>query len=94
MNAALGRVVASVPKAKVMAVYDSVKAIMEPGAPAYMKSLVNGPDAEKAYSTKDSWNSSILLKRIKWPWPVLLQLFLPTKLVKLQKHCPMHPILS
>ena len=48
MNAALGRVVASVPKAKVMVVYDSVKAIMEPGAPAYMKSLVNGPDAEKA----------------------------------------------
>ena len=49
VNAALGRVVASVPKAKVMAVYDSVKAITDPGVPAYMKSLVNGPDAEKAY---------------------------------------------
>ncbi|CAL1131078.1 unnamed protein product [Cladocopium goreaui] len=49
VNAALGRVIASVPKAKVMAVYDSVKAIMDPGVPAYMKSLVNGPDAEKAY---------------------------------------------
>ena len=45
-----------------MAVYDSVKAITEPGAPAYMKSLVNGPDAEKAYSTKDSWSSSIVKK--------------------------------
>ncbi|CAL1150967.1 unnamed protein product [Cladocopium goreaui] len=33
----------------VMAVYDSVKAITDPGVPAYMKSLVNGPDAEKAY---------------------------------------------
>ena len=49
VNAAIGRVVASVPKAKVMAVYDSVKAITDPGVPAYMKSLVNGPDAEKAY---------------------------------------------
>ncbi|CAL1129916.1 unnamed protein product [Cladocopium goreaui] len=49
VNAAIGRVVASVPKAKVMAVYDSVTAITDPGVPAYMKSLVNGPDAEKAY---------------------------------------------
>ena len=46
VNAALGRVVASVPKAKVMAVYDSVKDITDPKVPAYMKSLVNGPDAE------------------------------------------------
>ena len=63
VNAALGRVVASVPKAKVMAVYDSVKAITDPGVPAYMKSLVNGPDAEKP--TKDSWNSRMLLKRTR-----------------------------
>ena len=49
VNAALGRVVASVPKAKVMAVYDAVKDITDPKVPAYMKSLVNGPDAEKAY---------------------------------------------
>jgi len=49
VNAALGRVFASVPKAKVMDVYDSVSAITDPKVPAYMKSLVNGPDAEKAY---------------------------------------------
>merc|ERR1712241_153772 len=49
VNAALGRVFASVPKAKVMAVYDQVSAITDPKVPAYMKSLVNGPDAEKAY---------------------------------------------
>eukprot|EP00438_Fugacium_kawagutii_P034597 Skav231499 [mRNA] locus=scaffold3068:84998:86870:- [translate_table: standard] len=49
VNAALGRIVASVPKAKIMAVYDSVKDITDPKVPAYMKSLVNGPDAEKAY---------------------------------------------
>ena len=34
VNAAIGRVVASVPKAKVMAVYDSVTAITDPGVPA------------------------------------------------------------
>lgn len=49
VNAALGRVVASVPKEKVMAVYNSVKDITDPKVPAYMKSLVNGADAEKAY---------------------------------------------
>jgi len=50
VNAALGRVVASVPKSQVMDVYDSVKAITDPAVPAYMKSLVNGADAEKAYA--------------------------------------------
>jgi len=49
VNAALGRVVASVPKAMVMDVYNSVKAITDPKVPAYMKSLVKGADAEKAY---------------------------------------------
>ena len=49
VNAALGRVVASVPKEKVMAVYDSVKDIADPKVPAYMKSLVKAEDAEKAY---------------------------------------------
>jgi len=50
VNAALGRVIASVPKPMVMDVYDSVKAITDPEVPAYMKSLVNGADAEKAYA--------------------------------------------
>ena len=49
VNAALGRVVASVPKAKVMDVYNAVKDITDPAVPPYMKSLVNGADAEKAY---------------------------------------------
>merc|ERR1719230_256952 len=49
VNAALGRVIASVPKDTVMDVYNSVSAITDPKVPAYMKSLVNGPDAEKAY---------------------------------------------
>ena len=49
VNAALGRVIASVPEKMVMDVYDSVSAITDPGVPAYMKSLVNGADAEKAY---------------------------------------------
>jgi len=49
VNAALGRVIASVPENMVMDVYNSVKGITDPGVPAYMKSLVNGADAEKAY---------------------------------------------
>jgi len=49
VNAALGRVIASVPESMVMDVYNSVSAITDPAVPAYMKSLVNGADAEKAY---------------------------------------------
>jgi hypothetical protein len=49
VNAALGRVFASVPENMVMDVYNSVSSITDAGVPAYMKSLVNGADAEKAY---------------------------------------------
>merc|ERR1712146_270532 len=45
-----GRVIASVPESTVMDVYNSVSAITDPGVPAYLKSLVNGADADKAYS--------------------------------------------
>merc|ERR1712019_183276 len=50
VNAALGRVIASVPESTVMDVYNSVSAITDPGVPAYLKSLVNGADAEQAYA--------------------------------------------
>jgi len=50
VNAALGRVFASVPESTVMDVYNSVSSITDSGVPAYLKSLVNGADAEKAYS--------------------------------------------
>merc|ERR1712072_1209718 len=50
VNAALGRVFASVPESTVMDVYNSVSSITDPGVPAYLKSLVNGADADKAYS--------------------------------------------
>merc|ERR1719192_345219 len=49
VNAAIGRIVASVPQDTVMDVYDAVAKITDPGVPAYMKSKVNGADAEKAY---------------------------------------------
>jgi len=50
VNAALGRVIASVPESTVMDVYNSVSSVTDPGVPAYLKSLVNGADAEAAYS--------------------------------------------
>jgi len=49
INEGIGRVVASVPESMVMDVYKSVSAITDPEVPAYLKSLVNGPDADKAY---------------------------------------------
>merc|ERR1719218_523603 len=50
VNAALGRLIASVPESTVMDVYNSVSSITDSGVPAYLKSLVNGADAEAAYS--------------------------------------------
>merc|ERR1712012_1358021 len=50
VNAALGRVIASVPESTVMDVYNSVSAITDPGVPAYLKSLVKAEDADKAYA--------------------------------------------
>jgi len=49
VNAALGRVFASVPESSVMDVYNSVSSITDSGVPAYLKSTVKGADAEKAY---------------------------------------------
>merc|ERR1712050_100604 len=50
VNAALGRVFASVPESTVMDVYNAVSGITDSAVPAYLKSTVNGADAEKAYS--------------------------------------------
>jgi len=50
VNAALGRVIASVPESTVMDVYNAVSDITDPGVPAYLKSLVKEADADRAYS--------------------------------------------
>merc|ERR1711988_1668505 len=50
VHGALGRVIASVPESSVMDVYNAVSGITDSGVPAYLKSTVNGADADKAYS--------------------------------------------
>ena len=50
VHEALGRVFASVPELTVMDGYNSVSSITDSGVPAYLKSLVNGADTEKAYA--------------------------------------------
>jgi len=50
VNAALGRVIASVPESTVMDVYNSVASITDPGVPKYLRSLVKEADADAAYS--------------------------------------------
>merc|ERR1712107_649621 len=50
VNAALGRVIASVPESTVMDVYNSVSSVTDPGVPKYLKSLVKEADADAAYS--------------------------------------------
>merc|ERR1712060_911246 len=50
INAALGRMIASVPESKVMDVYNSVGALVDSKVPAYLMSTVKEADAKAAYS--------------------------------------------
>merc|ERR1712003_242662 len=70
VNAALGRVIASVPESTVMDVYNSVSAITDSGVPAYMKSLVNGADAEKAYAAFLEFKDVVKKNQVSTPGAV------------------------
>jgi len=50
INAAIGRMIASVPEDKTMAVFNSFSSLVGKDVPAYMMSKVKAEDAEKAYS--------------------------------------------
>merc|ERR1712146_827128 len=50
-------------------VYNSVKDITDPGVPAYMKSLVNGADAEKAYSAFLEFKDVVKKNQVSSPGP-------------------------
>merc|ERR1712151_1062301 len=50
INAAIGRMIASVPESMTMDVYDSVSAIVDPQVPAYLMSTVKEGDARNAYN--------------------------------------------
>jgi len=50
INAALGRVVASVPESKVMDVYNAFDTVVPQTVPEYMMSRVNADDAKAAYA--------------------------------------------
>jgi len=69
VNAALGRVIASVPESTVMDVYNSVSSITDPGVPAYLKSLVNGADAERAYSAFLEFKDVVKSAQVSSPGP-------------------------
>merc|ERR1719487_2934466 len=50
INAAIGRMIASVPESTTMGVYNSVSAIVDPKVPAYLMSTVKESDARAAYN--------------------------------------------
>merc|ERR1719450_514329 len=49
INAAIGRMIASVPESTTMDVYNSVSKLVDPKVPAYLMSTVKEPDAKAAY---------------------------------------------
>merc|ERR1719145_267478 len=50
INAAIGRMIASVPESKTMDVYNSVSALVDAKVPAYLMSTVKEADAKAAYA--------------------------------------------
>jgi len=50
INAALGRMIASVPESKVMDVYNAFSKVVSPDVPKYLMSTVNEADAKAAYA--------------------------------------------
>merc|ERR1711972_643490 len=50
INAAIGRMIASVPESTTMGVYNSVSALVDPKVPAYLMSTVKEADAQAGYS--------------------------------------------
>jgi hypothetical protein len=67
--AALGRVFASVPESTVMDIYNSVSSITDSGVPAYLKSTVNGGDAEKAYAALMTFKDVVKKNQVSSPGP-------------------------
>merc|ERR1712166_882832 len=53
----------------VMDVYNEVSSITDPGVPAYMKSLVKGADAEKAYSAFLAFKDVVKKNQVSSPGP-------------------------
>merc|ERR1740116_464108 len=50
INAAIGRLIASVPESTTLDVYKSVSALVDPKVPAYLMSTVKEADAKAAYA--------------------------------------------
>merc|ERR1712205_245968 len=69
VNAALGRVFASVPESTVMDVYNAVSGITDSGVPAYLKSTANGAAADKAYQGILEFASVVKSNQVSSPGP-------------------------
>merc|ERR1712151_422292 len=69
VNAALGRVFASVPESTVTDVYNSVSSITDSGVPAYLKSLASGADADRAYNGFLEFKDVVKANQVASPGP-------------------------
>merc|ERR1719394_733409 len=59
INAAIGRMIASVPESTTMGVYNSVKDLVDPKVPAYLMSTVKEADAKAAYNALIEFTSVV-----------------------------------
>jgi len=79
INAALGRMIASVPESQTMDVYNAFSALVNPSVPPYLMSQVNEADAKKAYAALMTFKDVVKANPIK-PTPVSTPAALSSKL--------------
>merc|ERR1712209_227906 len=69
INAAIGRMIASVPESTTMGVYNAVSSIVDPKVPAYLMSTVKEADARAAYAALIDFTSVVKAKPIPGKTP-------------------------
>merc|ERR1712061_826668 len=65
VNAAIGRMIASVPESKTMDVYNAFSALVDKGVPPYLMSTVNEADAKAAYAALMEFKDVVKANPIK-----------------------------
>lgn len=85
INKDLGKLIASVPADKTMAVYNSFKELVGADVPAYLMSTVKEEDAKIAYKALMEFKDVVKKNKIEPVEPVVSPLLSPTKLAAVDK---------
>merc|ERR1712232_1417095 len=85
VNVGIGKLIASVPEAKTMDVYNSFKALVGADVPAYLMSTVKEADAKAAYKALMEFKDVVKKNKFEPTEPVVNPELSPAKLAAVEK---------